>query len=229
MEIPGQGLVGGEWDLRGGEDAYLGGVELAGRRVIEIGPASGFLTFFMESRGADVVGVELAPEAAWDVVPHAGLDAEWLRTEWREHLEMVRNGFWFAHERFGSNARIHYGSAYELPAALGHFDLAIMGSVLLHLRDPLRAVEQCARVADCVVVSDIHTPELDGAPVARLEPTPGDSDNWHTWWHISPQLLVRFLGVLGFEQSTTTHHEQRHVGPDGRAFPMRLFTIVATR
>lgn len=62
MEIPGVGLVGEDWDLRGGEDDYLGHVELEYRRVLVIGPASGFLTFFMESRGADVVAVELAPD-----------------------------------------------------------------------------------------------------------------------------------------------------------------------
>ncbi|MEO7836543.1 MAG: hypothetical protein ABIS21_02740, partial [Acidimicrobiales bacterium] len=45
MDLPGHGPVGDEgWDLRPGIDNYLAGVELAGRRVLEIGPASGFLT-----------------------------------------------------------------------------------------------------------------------------------------------------------------------------------------
>ena len=53
MEIPGHGLVTGQWDLRGGVDDYLGKVAFAGQRVLEIGPASGFLTFEMEKRGAE--------------------------------------------------------------------------------------------------------------------------------------------------------------------------------
>ena len=59
MEIPGHGLVGGEWDLRAGVDDYLGGVDLSAQRVLEIGPASGFLTFHMETAGAAVVSIEL--------------------------------------------------------------------------------------------------------------------------------------------------------------------------
>src|ERR1017187_4959904 len=71
MEVPDRGVGGGQFDLRGHEEAYLGRVELGGRRVLEIGPASGFLTFHMESKGASVVAVELGPDAEWDVVPRA--------------------------------------------------------------------------------------------------------------------------------------------------------------
>jgi SAM-dependent methyltransferase len=226
MEIPGHGMVGGDWDLRGREDAYLGGVDLAGRRVLEIGPASGFLTFWMESQGADVVGVELAPDAEWDFVPNARLDLDRIRTDRRAIMERLRNGYWFAHERFGSTAKVHHGSVYDLPPELGRFDLAVLGSVLLHLRDPLRALEQCARRADRIVVTDAHFPELDG-PLARLEPAP-DSDTWDTWWRMSPELVVRFLAVLGLDDANVTFHEQRHVA-DGHVYPIPMFTVVAGR
>ncbi len=58
MEVPGYGVIEGDWDLRAGVDAYLGGVSFANQRVLEIGPASGLLTFEMEKRGAAVVCVE---------------------------------------------------------------------------------------------------------------------------------------------------------------------------
>ncbi len=40
IEISGRGLVETDraWDLRGGERAYLGGIDLEGERVLEIGP-----------------------------------------------------------------------------------------------------------------------------------------------------------------------------------------------
>jgi O-methyltransferase len=57
------------WDLRGKTDEYLGGIDLRGRGVLEIGPASGCLTVEMERAGADVTAIELPPEASWDVVP----------------------------------------------------------------------------------------------------------------------------------------------------------------
>src|SRR5262249_27999058 len=73
MEIPGHGVVQGEWDLRGGVEEYLGGVDLGGKRVLEMGSASGFLTFEMEKRGADVVALDLSEEQLWDYVPSARL------------------------------------------------------------------------------------------------------------------------------------------------------------
>ena len=62
--------MNGDWDLRRGVDDYLGKVVFAGKRVLEIGPASGFLTFEMEKRGAEVTSVEVTAEHGWDFVPY---------------------------------------------------------------------------------------------------------------------------------------------------------------
>ena len=43
MDLPGHGTVTGEWDLRGREAAYLGNVDFQGKRVLEVGTASGHL------------------------------------------------------------------------------------------------------------------------------------------------------------------------------------------
>ena len=59
MISPWVGKIIGLWDLRQTVDDYLGRIDFAGKRVLEIGPASGFLAIEMERRGADVVAVEL--------------------------------------------------------------------------------------------------------------------------------------------------------------------------
>jgi O-methyltransferase len=227
MDIPGVRVGDGGWDLRGGEDDYLGRVELAGRRVLEIGPASGFLTFEMERRGAEVVAVELGPEGSWDIVPHATLDLEAVRTERRTALEQLRNGFWYAHRETGSRAQVHYGDVYALPDGLGRFDLALLGAVLLHTRDPLRILEGCARLADAIVVTDLSFPEIDGERLARLHPEPG-SVQWDTWWDLTPGLIVRFLEILGYGEIEVSHHEQRLVVPE-REYQVPMFTVVGRR
>src|SRR4030095_16348701 len=66
MDLPGHGTVDGHWDIRGHESQYLGGVPFANKRVLEIGPASGALTFFMERQGGEVVSVETAEDYAWE-------------------------------------------------------------------------------------------------------------------------------------------------------------------
>src|SRR5947209_17361874 len=48
-DIPEHGTVGEAWDLRGKEQEYLGGVSFRGKRVLELGTASGFLCRWMES------------------------------------------------------------------------------------------------------------------------------------------------------------------------------------
>jgi len=52
MDLPNHGVVTGAWDLRGREAAYLGNVDVAGKRVLEVGTASGHLCFAMEKMGA---------------------------------------------------------------------------------------------------------------------------------------------------------------------------------
>ena len=146
MEIPGYGLVEGPWDLRGGVDDYLGGVELRDKRVLEIGTASGFLCFTMEGRGADVVAYDLSEQQSWDVVPYAQYDHESFDADRREHLRKLNNGWWLAHRAFESSAKVVYGTVYEIPEEIGRVEVATFGSVLLHVRDPFLALEKALRL-----------------------------------------------------------------------------------
>jgi SAM-dependent methyltransferase len=224
MELPGHGIIEGrDWDLRGRTDEYLGHVDFAGQRVLEIGPASGFVTFEMEKRGADVVSVEVTDEPGWDFVPYPAERLEQVFGSRRMVMQQLKNSYWFSHAALKSKARVHYGDAYNLPASLGQFDVAVMGSVLLHCRDPLRIVEQCGKIAPMLIITDMFHPELEGSPICRLAPTP-QKFLWDTWWHFSTQFFTQFLGVMGFATSKTSTHQQHH---RGRAYT--LFTIVGRR
>ena len=223
MEVPGHGVMNGEWDLRGGVDDYLGKVAFAGQRVLEIGPASGFLTFEMEKRGADVVSVEVTAEHGWDFVPYPAQELEEVFGPRAIVMERLKNSYWFSHAAHRSKAKVYYGDVYNLPAALGQFDIAVMGSVLLHCRDPLRIVEQCSKMARSLIITDMFHPDLEGTPVCSLAPAP-QNFLWHTWWHFSTQFFIQFLAVMGFTTTQTSTHRQYH---RGRAYT--LFTIVGQR
>lgn len=223
MEIPGCGLVEGDWDLRSGIDEYLGRIEFADRRVLEIGPASGFLTFEMEKRGADIVSIEVTEDHGWDFVPYPAPRFEELLGPRQAIMQRLRNSYWFGHAAHHSKAKIHYGDVYNLPLPLGEFDIAVMGSVLLHCRDPLRIVEQCGKRATSVIITDMFYPELEGLPHCRLAPTP-ENFLWHTWWNFSTKLLTQFLAVMGFSVIKTATHQQYH-----RGAAHTLFTIVGRR
>jgi O-methyltransferase len=224
MELPGIGVIEGrDWDLRGRVHQYLGNVDFANQRVLEIGPASGFLTFEMEKRGAEVISVEVTDEHGWDFVPYPDVKMEQVFSPRGVVMQQLKNSYWFSHAALHSEARVYYGDAYNLPATLGKFDIALIAAVLLHCRDPLRIVEQCAKRAKTVIIVDKLYPELEGRPVCRLAPT-AENFIWHTWWHFSTQLFTQFLAVMGFSTSQVTNHEQLH---RGRAHT--LFTVVGRR
>ena len=69
MDLPGLKEVGIGWDLRKTVDDYLGHFDFRGKRVLDVGAASGFLTFEMEKRGAEVVSFDMASPAQWQFVP----------------------------------------------------------------------------------------------------------------------------------------------------------------
>jgi SAM-dependent methyltransferase len=234
VDLPGLGLVEGDWDLRGRESTYLGGVELAGRRVLEIGPASGHLTWFMERAGAEVVALDLSSGAEFDVVPYATGSHEHLRTELDTHVRQAANAFWLTHRLTGLSARRVHGTAYDVPAGIGSFDLVTLCSVLLHLRDPFRALEAAlSRVRDTVVVTDRAGGGLSQLPLrlgARLgramffRPDAATLDPPLTWWRLTPQVVQAMIAVLGFGESRVTHHRQLYRGQS-----RWLFTVVGRR
>jgi O-methyltransferase len=233
MDIPGVGVVNGQWDLREGVGAYLGDYDFTGKRVLEIGPASGFLTFHMEKTAREVVAVELPMDRSfWNAVPYEKLglarrkDDQWSQAEEQffEHIERIRNGFWFCHDRFNSRARVHYGSSENLPEELGEFDVVLLAAVLLHSRSPVAILESCARlVTGSVIITENFDPTLDEGPVCSLVPTEGN-DAWDTWWRFSPRFFTQYLEVLGFPASRVTFHQQQ-------AFNhyQEMYTLVASR
>jgi hypothetical protein len=233
MTIPGHGEVSGEWDLRGREREYLGRIDLAGKSVLEIGTASGHLCFWMEKQGADVTGYDLSEEQEWDIVPYHDYDYTEHIARRKEHIRRLNNSWWYAHERFGSRARVVYGSVYEISPELGRFDVVTMGSILLHLRDPFLALQKAASVArDTMVITDLLMLSFDQAAatvlgngrLVRFMPDAATGSPYETWWGVSPHFIAEAVQVLGFRDIHLSVHRQKHVSGE-----KDLYTIVARR
>jgi hypothetical protein len=224
MDLPGIGQVGSEWDLRANLDAYLGHTDFAGKRVLEIGPASGLLTFTMEKKGAAVTCLELTPDKAWEFVPHPDSHMNPIRAQRRAGTQRRTNGFWLAHKLHGSKARVYYGEAADIPDALGKFDIAVLAAVLLHCQSPAQIIEQCARRSNTLIIVERYFPELEGKPECRLVPS-ADNKIWDTWWDFSTEFFAQYLGVLGFTGLRKNTHVQLLKGQ----IPVELFTVVASR
>jgi hypothetical protein len=251
MDIPGHGSVTGQWDLRNTVGTYLGGVDLAGKRVLELGTADGYITFEVERGGAEVVSYDLSPDHRWDVVPYArsalssartGDPGHWLTTEakFKEGIARLNNAYWLGHRAYGSKARMVYGSVYSVPEEVGEVDVALFGAILLHTRDPFAALQSPLRLTRQTVVVTEMRDRLSLPPAfsqvknvlpRRLrQPAMRFLPDWRTgrdpdgWWRLSPELIVDFVGVLGFEDTTVSYHSQLYQGR-----PRKMFTVVGRR
>ena len=213
MDLPGVGTVSGQWDLRSTAEEYLGQLSFTGHRCLDVGAASGFLSFEMERRGArEVVSMDLDPSLPWDIVPYAHPDydpAAMIEMRRRE-LRQFQDGYWLAHRLLGSRARVHYGTAYHLPADLGQFDMVMVGMILPHCRDPFRVLEQAAARSDHTIVVTQQAPLMPDA-WAYFMPDPETRSSFAAWWALSEDCLTRMLGVLGFRVVRTIRAEHRSV------------------
>jgi hypothetical protein len=228
MDLPGLGQVGGQWDLRATADAYFGGYSFSGKRVLDMGAASGFCTFEMERRGASVVSFDMADDGKWDHVPFPLHPAtlEHNITQNRLTVERMKNSYWLAHRLLGSRAQACYGNVYDIPQKLGHFDAVMIGQILVHLRDPVAALTSACRMADSVILTEgmMNLP----LALASFYPKPGDSAFNYSWWRYSVGLYRRILGILGFEIAQVRSARHRCLVEGAKPWP-RLTTIVAHR
>jgi hypothetical protein len=232
MELPGHGEVPGQWDLRNGVDAYLGHVSVAGKRILEVGTASGFLCFEMEKRGAEVIAYDLSENELWDIVPFDGKVTEDNAQRARRMIKKLNNSWWFARNILKSKANVVYGSVYDIPIEIGEVDISTFGCILLHLRDPFLALQRAAAITTrTMIVTDLvwgGSPET--IPDISFYPDPDQDKRGQaeTWWHFSPSLISRYLKILGFRNTEISYHQQIHQGIDGPA-KLNLFTVVGNR
>jgi SAM-dependent methyltransferase len=176
VELPELGLQYGEWDLRGDFDRYVGGIAFEGKRVLDVGCGSGFLSISAEQRGArEVVSFDMDDSRRQHWLPfHSKLayrsPAE-FQAQHNRWIAQWRNAYWLTHRLFGSKAKAIYGDIYNFPVEAGGFDVVLVCSILEHLSDPIRALASVCKVAASELV--ITGPVLETEEnIARFE---GDS------------------------------------------------------
>ena len=224
VDVPGVGEVVGDWDLRPQTADMLGRVDFQGQRVLEIGPASGYLTYWMERAGADVTSIELPDDPGWDFVPYPDSVLAPIMPDRRRIMTRLKNSYWFMHEAFGSKAKLVYGDACNLDDGLGEFDIAVLANVLLHTENPVRIIQECAKRSRKIILCEMHYPELEGQAVCRLVPT-AENQTWDTWWNFSSDFFVQYLKVLGYNDIKLSLSEHEHM----KSRMYTTFTVVASR
>lgn len=121
---------------------------LQGRRCLDIGTMNGFWAFELERRGAsEVVGIDVDDTRQWDWPARTRLlDPDETYTDAGNSVN-ARGTFTLAKEALGSRVERRELNVYDLSSdRVGEFDFVFMGSILLHLRDPVKALERAREV-----------------------------------------------------------------------------------
>jgi tRNA (mo5U34)-methyltransferase len=175
---------------------------LRGARCLDVGTWDGFWAFEMERRGArEVHAVDVPDPYRWDWPARARIRESY--DGGKANLEAIKrsgNGFPLAREVLGSSVARHEMTVYEIsPERLGTFDFVFVGSLLLHLRDPVGALDRIRTVANGIVVINdcieyVLTKLLPRTPMARL-----DAEDRVWWWQPNLAALHSMIEQAGFE------------------------------
>lgn len=178
--------------------------DLSGKRALDVGTFDGFWAFEMERRGAEVVAIDVdtLDAAEWPPLNRAALEKR--AQEW--DIELGR-GFRLAAEALGSHVRRVVSDVYEVsPERIGGpVDFSFSGAILLHLRDPVRALERIhASLAPGGVLmmlepfSVLATLRSPRRPVAEFQPLSKEFN----WWYPNLATLQAWARAAGFERVT---------------------------
>lgn len=170
---------------------------LDGQRVLDVATYDGFWAFELEKRGAaEVVAIDLEKESDLDLPPT-------LRRRLLEERidEVFGRGFQLAKGVLNSNVQRVVLNVYDLqPNRVGgKFDFIYCGDLLIHLMNPLKALQNIQIVsAGDVIFGEVFDPSLNDLatyPITRY------LGGWNrcTWWMPNLSCLVQMISDAGFK------------------------------
>ncbi|HVU75066.1 MAG TPA: class I SAM-dependent methyltransferase [Mycobacteriales bacterium] len=193
IDLPGGVVTPGLFDIRPVLDRYGLPASLAGQKVLDVASFDGYFAFEFERRGGDVTCIDI-PDVK---------DQDWpepMRRSGAADKEKQRTNFDFVHGVLGSKVTRKLVSVYDIAdAGIGPFDFVFVGSLLLHLRDPIGALMAVRKVCSgTIMIAEEASRSLDllypTKPMAKLRSmTP-----WMTWWIPNRAALSEYLTAAGY-------------------------------
>jgi SAM-dependent methyltransferase len=186
-------------DMRGAAPKVLPD-DLGGKRALDIGTFDGFWAFELEKRGAAVTTADLEriEDADWPPAHRPRLEAKA-----REDGLVLGRSFRLAKEALRSDVERVVCNVYDLSSERvgGPFDFVYVGAILIHLRDPISALE---RIRSVLVpggemrlfepFSAHMTLRARDRPAAEFKATRTD----YTWWLPNTAGFTEWVTAAGF-------------------------------
>jgi tRNA (mo5U34)-methyltransferase len=197
LELAPGHVTEGIFDLRDMTAQYGLPERMDGLRALDVGTWDGFWAFEMERRGAEVIALDLDDERDLDWPP---------RRRPKTFPDRPRgDGFRLAKEIFDSKVeRVNLSIYKATPEEIGTFDIVFCGSVLIHLRDQLLALERIAGLCSDTFLSVEEYDRRSGWTPWASSHYLADRDKAVVYWLPSIRTWKAMLWTAGFE-----HVEQR--------------------
>ena len=230
MEVPGvDGLTDGSFDCREDIDSIFGNLDFKNKKVLNLGPITGYLNFAAEKRGADVTSIDLGVESN-------NLQRDWVynvKKPWKKDMaefmareKKRRNAFWYAHKALKSKSKLIVSHINNLPDEAGIHDIGIIFSVLVHIRDPFTALlRMCAHCNEKIVITELGGYKMRNtlfnkiprffrknflkAPPPIMRFLPASWKQGAAWWAFNQEAIIKMLALLGFEKTTVIYHDYK--------------------
>jgi tRNA (mo5U34)-methyltransferase len=219
IELPGGVVTPGFVDWRK-HAARILPADLTGLRALDIGTFDGFWAFELEKRGAEVVAIDVDQLDAADWPP---VHRQRLTNEADVRGVELGRGFHLAHRELSSRVqRVACNVLSLTPDAIGGpVDVAFLGAVLVHVRDPVGALERIresltpdGRLIAVEAVSMRNTALHPHSPVARFDTAQGPFN----WWLPNLRTLHMFLWAAGYGPATRIGFFRPPAKPEIRAW-----------
>jgi SAM-dependent methyltransferase len=174
--------------------------DLTGVRALEVGTFDGHWSFAMEERGAKVTALDLPAFEATNFPP---LHRERLLREMTERDMELGRGFKLAHAVRGSSVQrlevdVQSFAPGEVP---GEYDLVFVGAILLHLRDPVGALERllgCLRPGGRLIAFEAFSLAATLRAPRRAMATFETVETAFNWWVPNLAALRAWFLTAGF-------------------------------
>jgi len=220
FDLPGAITTPGLFDLRKVAPKLPIPASLAGKRVLDVAASDGFWSFELARRDA-------AETVSLDLDDHTQQDWQGADNDRGSSSGRARQAFDVAADGLGlTDVKRVDMSVYDItPDALGgHFDYVFIGSVLLHLADPVRALRAVRGVLE--PDGELLSFDVVSLPLTLMRPlrpagwlaTESDA----RWWTPNVAAHRRWVSAAGFEITATGGPVFQPFGPGFYRVPRRV-------
>lgn len=231
MIYPNGETIPGGWTMPDFQK-YIGGYDLSGKTVLDVGTATGYLAFAAEKEGAIVTGLDAASTREFRHLPYASAasykDIVASREHWEQaNLVPIKKGWWYSWHKNKSRAKCIYAPHADMYEWDIQFDVVMAGAIIEHLSDPVFSIGAWTKVAKEAVL----IPFTDVAPGEDLALRPmTDMTNPefnYAWWQLTRPLYERVFDNCGFDVAFSEGIAIHGYGPDAPSAARP--SIIATR